>query len=122
MYGLAFILAVEIPDETADRSGYKATWVVRRGQRFGFAAIGAFLLLATGFYFLCARAWQDSLPIDFRVLGLLSLLPLAFGAHAVVRPPRDWQTATRLVTRIIWAMTAFYMLMDAYVVFVAISR
>ena len=106
MYGLAFIIAVEIPDETADRLGHKATWVVRRGQRFGFVGICALLLLATGFYFLCARAWQASLPIDFRVLGLLSMLPVAFGAHAVVRRPRDWQTATRLVTRTIWAMTA----------------
>ena len=117
MYGLAFIVAVEIPDETADRLGHKATWVVRWGQRFGFAAICALLLLATGFYFLCARAWQAPLPIDFRVLGLLSMLPVAFGAHAFVRRPRDWQTATRLVTRIIWAMTAFYVLMDAYLVF-----
>jgi 1,4-dihydroxy-2-naphthoate polyprenyltransferase len=116
MYGLAFIIAVEIPDETADRLGHKATWVVRRGQRFGFTAICALLLLATGFYFLCARAWQAQLPIDFRVLGLLSLLPLAFGAYAVVRRPRDWHTATRLVTWIIWAMTVFYVLMDAYLV------
>jgi 1,4-dihydroxy-2-naphthoate polyprenyltransferase len=121
MYGLAFIIAVEIPDETADRLGHKATWVVRKGQRTGFAAICALLLLATGFYFLCARAWQASLPVDFRVLGLLSILPVAFGAHAVVRPPCDWQTATRLVTRIISAMTAFYVLMDAYLVFWAMG-
>ena len=119
LYGLAFIIAVEIPDEAADRSGHKATWVVRRGQRFGYVAVAAFLLAATGSYFLYARAWRGAPPMDFRVLGLLSLLPLAFGARAVARPPRDWQTATTLVTRIIAAMTTFFILMDAYLVLMA---
>ena len=117
LYGLAFMIAVEIPDETADRLGHKKTWVVRGGQRFGFAAICALLVLATGFYFLCARAWQAPPPIDFRVLGLLSVLPLAFGVHAVVKRAGDWQTATRQVTWIVLAMTVFYTLMDAYLVF-----
>ena len=45
------------------------------------------------------------------------MLPLAFGAHAAVRRPSDWHTATALVTRIIGSLTTFFFLMDAYLLF-----
>lgn len=50
LYGLAFILTVEIPDMEADRLGHKQTWVVRKGRGFAFTAVGALLLAATVFF------------------------------------------------------------------------
>jgi 1,4-dihydroxy-2-naphthoate polyprenyltransferase len=115
-YGIVFIVAVEVPDEEADRSGGKMTWVVRQGQRASFLVIVTFLVLGTVFYFFAARAWAQVAPIDFRVLGLLSLLPLVSGAYVFVQRPRDWQTASAAVNRIIIALTTFYNVMDAYLV------
>jgi len=52
LYGLAFIISVEILDMEADRLGDKKTWVARKGRRFGFTAIGLLVLFAAGYFFL----------------------------------------------------------------------
>lgn len=35
LYGLAFILTVELPDMESDRLGRKMTWVAQKGRSFG---------------------------------------------------------------------------------------
>jgi 1,4-dihydroxy-2-naphthoate polyprenyltransferase len=122
LYGLAFILTVEIPDMESDRLGNKRTWVARKGRGFGFAVIAASFLLATVFFlcfpWLTARVY----PLDFRCLGILSLLPLGAGCMGVLKRPVEKRSATRVVNGIMITIAAFCILADGYMVYLAFSQ
>jgi len=121
LYGLAFILAVEIPDMEADRLGNKRTWVARKGRSFGFIVIAASFLLAT-LFFLCFP-WLTSriYPLDFRILGILSLMPLTAGCIGLLRRPIEKRTATRVVNGIMITIAVFCILVDGYMSYLIIS-
>jgi len=117
LYGLAFLLNVELPDMESDRLGNKRTWVARKGRGFGFTVIAASFLLAT-LYFLC-YPWLTSriYPVNFRILGILSLLPLVAGCIGLLRRPIEKKSATRVVNGIMIAIAAFCFLVDGYFVY-----
>jgi 1,4-dihydroxy-2-naphthoate polyprenyltransferase len=121
LYGLAFILNVEIPDMESDRLGNKRTWVARKGRGFGFTVIAASFLLATlfflGFPWLTSRTY----PLDFRILGILSLMPLTAGCIGLLRRLVEKQQATRVVNGIMIAIAAFCFLVDGYFVYLVIG-
>jgi len=119
LYGLAFILTVEIPDVEADRLGHKKTWVARKGRGFGFITIGSLLLVATGFFFCVPVLYSHPLPVDFRFLGFLSLLPLGMGVVGMVKRPADRQTAIQFVNGTIGTLAIFFILMDAVLIYTA---
>jgi 1,4-dihydroxy-2-naphthoate octaprenyltransferase len=121
LYGLAFIINVEIPDMESDRLGNKRTWVARKGRGFGFTVIAASFLLAT-LFFLCFP-WLSSriYPLDFRFLGILSLLPLGAGCIGLLRRPAEKQSATRVVNAIMITIAALCFLMDGYMVYLVFN-
>jgi 1,4-dihydroxy-2-naphthoate octaprenyltransferase len=121
LYGLAFIVNVEIPDMESDRLGNKRTWVARKGRGFGFTVIAASFLLAT-LFFLCFP-WISSriYPLDFRFLGILSLLPLGAGCIGLLRRPAEKQSATRVVNAIMITIAALCFLMDGYMVYLVFN-
>jgi 1,4-dihydroxy-2-naphthoate octaprenyltransferase len=122
LYGLAFILAVEIPDMEADRLGNKRTWVVRKGRGFGFSVIAASFLLAT-LFFICFP-WLNgrSHPLDFRILGIFSLPPLGAGCVGFLQRPVEKRSAIRVVNGIMIALAAFGILADGYMVSMCVSQ
>jgi 1,4-dihydroxy-2-naphthoate octaprenyltransferase len=122
LYGLVFILSVEIPDMEADRLGEKKTWVAQKGRRFGFTAIGLLLLIATGYFFLIPYLSSHLLPLDFRLLGMFSLLPLAIGFLGLVKRPVNRPTALKLVNTQIGALVVFLILTDIVMVIAAASK
>ena len=117
LYGLAFILTVEIPDMEADRLGHKQTWVVHKGRSFTFTVVGALLLAATGFFFCIHYLYLHVFPLDFHLLGFISLLPLGTGGLGVVIRPVDRQTATKLANAMIISLAVFFILMDGVLIF-----
>jgi 1,4-dihydroxy-2-naphthoate octaprenyltransferase len=119
LYGLAFILTVEIPDEEADRLGDKRTWVARRGRGFGFTVVGISLLLATLSFFCFSWLYSRTYPLDFRLLGLLSLLPLGAGVIGMVGRPVERQPAIKVVDGIVISLAVFCVLVDGYLVYLA---
>ena len=122
LYGLAFILAVEIPDEEVDRLGNKRTWVARRGRALGFTVVGASLLLATLSFFCFAWLYSRTYPLDFRLLGLLSLLPLGVGAVGATRRPVERQLAIKVVNGIVLSLAVLCILADGYLVYCLVTR
>ena len=119
LYGLAFILAVEIPDVEADRRGLKKTWVARKGWGFAFTAIGTLLMVATGFFFCISALSSHPLPVDFRLLGFLSLLPLGMGVIGMVKRPADRHTAIQYANGTIGTLAMFFILTDVVLVYAA---
>jgi 1,4-dihydroxy-2-naphthoate octaprenyltransferase len=122
LYGLAFILSVEIPDMESDRSGNKRTWVARKGRSFGFIVTGAVLLLATLFFLCFPRLTSRIYPLDFGFLGFLSILPLGAGCIGLVKRPLEKLSATRVVYGIMISLAAFCILADGYLVFLAFRQ
>lgn len=115
-YGLCFILAVEIPDVEADRRATKRTLPARAGRGPAFLAIAACALIATAWFSWQPRAFA---PLDSRVLGGASLIPLAAAALAALRRPEARGPATRLANYIVVAVAVFFTLVDAYLVSLA---
>ena len=114
LLGLAFILTVEIPDMEMDRLGNKRTWVARRGRAFGFIAAGIALLAATGYFFCLPWLSARAHPLDLRILGFLSLLPLSAGVIGMLRRPAERRSATRIVNAMIVTLALFFILADVY--------
>jgi 1,4-dihydroxy-2-naphthoate octaprenyltransferase len=122
LYGLAFILAVEIPDMESDRLGNKRTWIARKGRVFGFVVIATSLLLATLFFFCFPWLTPRSYPLDFRFLGILSLLPLSAGCIGLIQRPINKQSATRAVNSIMIALSVFCIFVDGYLIYLALRN
>lgn len=114
LYALVFILSVEIPDVENDRLGGKNNWVVRSGRSLGFTVIGVLLLGATAYFFLLPQFYPASIPMDFRVAGGLSLLPLLPGLWGLARRPLERRLATHIATGIVVALSLFVVLIDIY--------
>jgi len=117
LYGLAFIVTVEIPDEEVDRLGNKRTWVARRGRGLGFTVVGIALLLATLSFFCFSWLYARRYPLDFRLLGLLSLLPLGAGVIGMARRPVERRRAIKVVNAIVISLAALCILADGYLVY-----
>jgi 1,4-dihydroxy-2-naphthoate octaprenyltransferase len=113
-YAFVFILSVEIPDLEGDLLGGKRNWITRIGRRLGFIAIGLFLLVATGWFFFASRFYTSHIPINFGVIGALSLLPLLPGVWGLLRRPTERQSATQITTTVVIALSIFSILMDVY--------
>jgi len=120
--GLAFILTVEIPDMESDLLGNKRTWVARKGRGFGFTLIAASFLLATLFFFCFPWLTSRIYPLDFRFLGILSLMPLGAGCIGMLKRPIEKRSATRFVNGIMITFAAFCILVDGYMVYLAFSQ
>lgn len=75
LYGLVFIVSVEIPDMEGDIAGGKRTLVVRKGRVFGFTLIALAATLATATLLLFALTGTFA-PVDFRPVALISVIPL----------------------------------------------
>jgi len=119
LYGLAFILTVENLDMESDRLGSKRTWVARKGRSFGLSLTGAAVLLATLFLFCLPWLTSRTYPMDFRFLGILSLLPLGAGCIGWLKRPLEKSPATRVVYGMMTALAAFCILADGYMVFLS---
>lgn len=117
LYGLAFIQIVHIPDMEVDRLGNKRTWVARRGRGFAFSLAAFALLGASLSIFLFPLFLPGNYRLDFRILGSLSLLPLAAGLFGLVLRPEERQAAIRLVLGNMLSLALFCLLADGYLAY-----
>jgi 1,4-dihydroxy-2-naphthoate octaprenyltransferase len=121
LYGLAFILVVEIPDVEMDRLGRKHTWVVRKGRSFGYTSVGLLFLAATVFFYVFPWLYTQPIPVDFHVLSLFSLVPLGAGIIGMVKKPKSQEAATRIVNWIVITLAIFFIFTDGYFVYLSMK-
>jgi 1,4-dihydroxy-2-naphthoate octaprenyltransferase len=119
LYGLAFNLAIEIPDMESDRLGGKRSWVARKGRSHGFAMIAVSFLLAALFFFGFPLLSSRIYPLDFEFFGIISLIPLGAGLVAFLKRPVEKQLANRIVGGIMVAFMVFFILVVGYMVVLA---
>ncbi len=114
LYALAFILGVEIPDMESDLRGNKNTLIVRKGRKFGFILIFISVSLASLCFLIAQLANFVHSPVNFRLIFLLSFLPLFFGVLGLVRKTEDRDIATKSVGYEISGLAVFLLIVNFY--------
>jgi 1,4-dihydroxy-2-naphthoate octaprenyltransferase len=115
---LLFTSGVEIPDLEGDRLGGKITWIVLRGRKFGFKLIGISGFLATLSFLLIPFTNLFPPSINFRVLAVISLLPLSLAIVGLIKRPVDKEPATKLATLNVASFIVMLILIDVYFLYV----
>lgn len=90
-----FTMSVEIPDMEGDKAGGKMTWIASRGREFGFRLIAISGLLATISFLFIPYTNLFPTVIDFKILALISLIPLSLGLTELIKNPKDKISATK---------------------------
>ena len=119
LYGLAFILSVEIPDLEMDLQGHKDTLVSRIGRRAGFILVGFSLILASTSFFCISLFISHGYPINFHYLGLFSLLPFGAGVMDAIRHPVDLRQSIGFVNGTIISIAVFLTASLVYLILLA---
>jgi 1,4-dihydroxy-2-naphthoate octaprenyltransferase len=111
-YGLFFILTVEMPDVEPDAVAGKRNLLVRRGRRVG--ALVAFVACASGTALLLALLFSGALrgTIDFGLIVLFSLIPLAASGFFLLRVSDQRERLVSHVKLNFASMMGFLLLMD----------
>ena len=120
LYELLFINSVEIPDMEGDKLGGKITWIVKKGCGFGFKIIAISGLLATISFIIIYFMNIYPQIIDFRVITLISLIPLTFGIIGFLKKPNDRESATNLVIYNIYSLFIAAILINAYFLYIVV--
>ena len=92
---LLFTISVEIPDMEGDRLGGKMTWIASKGRKFGFQIIAISGILATISFLLLSYTNLFPAIIDFRIIAVISLIPMSLGVIELIKNPNDKATATK---------------------------
>ena len=111
---MLFTMSVEIPDMGGDRAGGKKTWIATKGRRFGFKIIAISGLLATLSFFLLNYTNLFPSIIDFRILAIISLIPLSLGIIELIQNPKDKLTATKYCVYNLAGIFAVVILINSY--------
>jgi 1,4-dihydroxy-2-naphthoate octaprenyltransferase len=78
MYGIYFILSVEIPDMEADTLSGKKSFVTKNGRNLSLKIIFLAALFASIMYLVFHINELFEFNINFRIIAALSLIPLLF--------------------------------------------
>jgi 1,4-dihydroxy-2-naphthoate octaprenyltransferase len=117
LYGLHFIITVELPDMEGDRQVDKKTFIVRYGRQVGMWTSGVLLGLATFYFVLMHLLVPLSESIDLRVIALLSLIPLGITLAMLIRMRQATISAVTLSYANISGVVAFLLLLNVYLLF-----
>jgi 1,4-dihydroxy-2-naphthoate polyprenyltransferase len=112
-----FSIGVEIPDLEGDKLGGKITWIVSKGREFGFKLIGISVVLATISFLIIPLTNLFPQIIDFRILALISLIPLSLGLYSFWKRPLDKKNATKLATLNVGSLFAIWILTNVYFIY-----
>jgi 1,4-dihydroxy-2-naphthoate polyprenyltransferase len=114
---LLFTISVEIPDMEGDRLGGKMTWIASKGREFGFKIIAISGLLATISFLLLPYTHLFPTIIDFRIIALISLLPLSLAIVELMKKPLDKLSATKYCIYNLASIFAAVILINLYFVY-----
>ncbi len=117
LYGVQFVMSVQIPDMEADRDGKKITMVVLYGRRFTFSLLFFSTLFASIYYF---TIWAFKIGPVWDIMGIfamISLIPLAATLPSIIYRPDEKGAATKLATLSMGSMFAFLIVVNLYLFF-----
>lgn len=116
MYGIVFIIVVQMPDMEGDRLGGKPSIIVKRGRKFGYRVAAAAAALASLYFLALGLVAPGASPVDLGVAFLCSLVPTAFALGAALRGDPRFEGAARSSTATMGSLFAFNILFNTYMV------
>ena len=114
---MLFANSVEIPDMEGDKLGGKITWIVSRGRKFGFKIIAISGLMATISFLSLSFTSIFPSNIDFRILAIISLIPLSLGIMELIKKPIDKKSATKFCTYNLASIIVTAILINFYFIY-----
>ena len=114
---LFFISSVEMPDMEGDKLGGKITMIVSMGRAFGFKLIALSGMMLTISFLIIPLLNLYPPTIDFRILALISLIPLSLGIIELYKKPIDRKSATKYSSLNIASIFAVGILVNIYFVY-----
>ena len=121
LYGLDFIITVETPDMEGDKIAGKNTFVVKKGRKFGFNLIFIVLLLVTIYFIVLWLIGIYSEKINFLIVALMSLIPLAFAAKHLIDRSFGKIQATKAAIINMAAIIFFLAILNFYFSYIIIT-
>lgn len=113
-----FIISAEMPDMEADKLGGKTTLVVSKGREFGFKLILLSGIFVTLSFIIIPFTGLYPSTMDFRILSLISLIPVSLGAFEVLEKPLDKESATKFSSLNFAALFLVAILIDLYFIYI----
>ncbi len=114
MYGMVFILIVQLPDMEGDARAGKPSIIARRGRAFGYRTAAVAAALASLYFVLLGLVAPDATAVDLGAAFLASLVPLALTAGGVLRGDATFEGAAKSATATMGSLFAFNILFNAY--------
>jgi len=121
LYNTAFITAVSIPDEDADRFGGKNTWAVRFGTGFAYGIVGVLFAAAVPLFFFIERWVQNPAASALTPLAYPAFLPLVVWLSTTRRKPGSQAAHSNAVFWIITSLIVFLVLTITWMVILALQ-
>lgn len=114
---LFFISSVEMPDMEGDKLGGKITMIVSMGRLFGFKLIALSGVMITISFLIIPLLKIYPPIIDFRILTVISLIPLILGIIELYKKPIDRKSATTYSSLNIASIFAVGILINIYFIY-----
>lgn len=115
---LFFISSVEMPDMEGDKLGGKITMIVSMGRVFGFKLIALSGVMITISFLIIPLLNIYPPIIDFRILTIISLIPLILGIIELYKKPIDRKSATTYSSLNIASIFAVGILINIYFIYI----
>jgi len=113
-----FTMSVEIPDMEADIAGGKMTWIASHGRKFGFKLIAISGILATISFLIMPFSNLFPAVIDFKILAVISLIPMSLGFIELIKNPNDNDSATKFCIYNLVRIFISVILMNCYFIII----
>jgi 1,4-dihydroxy-2-naphthoate octaprenyltransferase len=114
LYMAVFIISAEIPDKYGDTLGKKKTFVVRTSAHAGHFANAMFVLVAAVYFFILAFLKILSVPINFFILAVLSLIPFVFGLMTLLKHSKTSQINLKIINANVSSIVIFILIITVY--------
>jgi 1,4-dihydroxy-2-naphthoate octaprenyltransferase len=114
LYGMVFILIVQLPDMEGDARAGKPSIIVRRGRAFGYRTAAMAAFLASLYFVVLGLVAPDATAVDLDAAFLASLVPLGLTAGGALRGDTTFEGAARSATATMGSLFAFNILFNAY--------
>jgi 4-hydroxybenzoate polyprenyltransferase len=114
LYGMVFILIVQLPDMEGDARAGKPSIIAQRGRTFGYRTAAVAASLASLYFVVLGLVAPGATAVDPDAVFLASLVPLAFTVAGAVRSDPSFEGAARSATATMGSLFAFNILFNSY--------
>jgi 1,4-dihydroxy-2-naphthoate octaprenyltransferase len=117
LYGLHFIISVELPDMEGDLKAKKYTLVTRLGRKTSYRILILSILSASIFLMFFSAINIVSNSINLFIIFLLSFIPLIIGLSGLLKKPFTKTNSIIITRNNIFALIGFIFTINIYLIF-----